>query len=340
MKNDKALIEPFNSLYKLFASVQLTVVLLLALALTSIIGTLIPQNQSPQEYLRAFGQFRYTLFSVLDLFDMYHAWWFQLLLILLTANIIVCSLDRLPRFWRTVMVKKAPLRRSRFKRAGARATVATGGEPEKVVQWVAQSVAKGFGRPRRETDGEIVSFYVDKWRWSRLGVYVVHFSIVLLLIGGLVGSLFGFDGFVNIAEGETVDMIRLRSGNQGLKLPFKIRCDDFNVRFYPTGEPEEFRSALTLLDADDQVLTRKEIIVNDPLRYQGISLYQSNYGELPPQGVDHSLLDTIVFTLNMTSTASGISYPKKAKVHETVELPEKLGTFTLEDYLPLSLIHI
>ena len=81
-----------NPIWKFFVSVKLTVFLLLALAATSIIGTVIPQNADPDIYFHKFGPFLFRLFQVLDIFDMYQAWWFQVLLFLLIANIVVCSI--------------------------------------------------------------------------------------------------------------------------------------------------------------------------------------------------------------------------------------------------------
>ncbi|MBW2621009.1 MAG: cytochrome c biogenesis protein ResB, partial [Deltaproteobacteria bacterium] len=68
---------------------KLTVILLLSLAVTSIVGTIIPQNENPAAYFRAYGEFVYKLFDLLGIFDMYHSWWFQFLLLLLTINIVV-----------------------------------------------------------------------------------------------------------------------------------------------------------------------------------------------------------------------------------------------------------
>ena len=92
MTNQVIAADPFSKIWDFFSSVKLTIVLLLSLAATSIIGTLIPQNENPAAYLKAFGGYLFRLFDILDLFDMYHSWWFQLLLILLTINIIVCSI--------------------------------------------------------------------------------------------------------------------------------------------------------------------------------------------------------------------------------------------------------
>ena len=334
MKQDGALPEPFYSILKFFASVQLTVFVLLILATTSIIGTLIPQNKDPHEYLHAFGEFKYRLFAVLDLYDMYHSWWFQLLLVVLALNILICSLERLPGLWRMIFAKSPNPRRNRFRQTAAKAEFTTPEPLEAVSQKINRVVGRSFGTLRKEKNDPGVEFYGEKWRWNRLGVYVVHFSVILLLTGGLLGSLAGFDGFVNIAEGDTVDTIRLQGGDQMAKLPFQVRCDDFDVSFYNTGEPKEFLSTLTLLTPENEVILTRDIIVNDPLRYKGISFYQASYGKLDSAPVAGEKLARVEFTLNFQSSDSGMGYVRKLKLNDTAELPEKLGSFTLLRFLP------
>ncbi len=109
-------------------------------------------------------------------------------------------------------------------------------------------VKRHFRHHHIETTDTGYAIYGEKGRWSRFGVYTVHLSVILLLVGGLIGSIFGFDGWVNIPEGESVSQIRLRSQERVLQLDFEIRCDDFDVSFYETGAPKEFRSSLTILE--------------------------------------------------------------------------------------------
>ncbi|MGD9325065.1 MAG: cytochrome c biogenesis protein ResB, partial [Desulfobacterales bacterium] len=108
--------DPFRKIWDLFSSVKLTVVLLLALALTSIIGTLIPQNESPQAYVKAFGTFLYRFFDILGFFDLYHSWWFQALMLLLALNVLVCSIDRLSVTWRIIFPERPKFDLARFRR--------------------------------------------------------------------------------------------------------------------------------------------------------------------------------------------------------------------------------
>ena len=248
MKNKEISNDPLNRIWKFFTSVKLTIVLLLTLAATSIIGTLIPQNESPARYVQAFGEPLYRLFDILDLFDMYHSWWFQLLVLLLTLNVVICSLDRLSATWKIVFVKNPRFNLTRFRGLKNKVQLNHPQTADTVINTIEPILARSFGYLRQEKTDNGFVFFAEKWRWTRLGVYVVHTSVVLLLIGSLIGSLFGFEGYVNIAEGEVAGTIQLRNTNRPIPLGFEIRCDDFNVSFYNTGMPKEFRSSLTILE--------------------------------------------------------------------------------------------
>jgi cytochrome c biogenesis protein len=311
----------FDKLWNLFASVKLTVVLLLSLAVTSVIGTLIPQNQDPVAYLEAFGPVLYRFFKILGFFDLYHSWWFQLLLLLLTVNVLVCSIERLSAGRKILFVRRPNFRLNRFRNLRQRLSFPMDAPPEKIRDAFQEKIRRRFSYTRSEqTPGGYVIF-AEKGRWSRFGVYTVHLSVIILLVGGLIGSIFGFDGFVTIPEGAMTNQIRLRSNNQVQPLDFSIRCDDFDVSFYENGAPKEYRSSLTIIEGGEPVL-KKDIIVNDPLRYRGISIFQSSYGTMPSDEV----------VLAFASKATGMVYLQKMAVGESYEIPENLGTFTLTEY--------
>lgn len=320
-----------DAVSQFFATTRLTVILLLTLAATSIIGTLIPQNESPTVYFQAYGEFWYRLFSVFDLFDMYHSWWFQLLLLLLTLNIVVCSIDRLSSQWKIVFAKNPKFKASRFRRLPHNYEFVSDHSPQALEQLFQPLLSRRFQLTTVEPSGRGMSIFAEKWRWTRLGVYFVHCSVILLLIGGLIGSIFGFEGFVTIPEGETVNSIRLRNTSRVRPLPFAIRCDDFDVSFYPTGAPREFRSALSILEGGD-VTFKKEIIVNDPLRYKGISIYQSSYGKMTPEAPAAMENPPEEITLKFTSQEDQTAIEKTVRLGQEVELPRGQGRFVLKEY--------
>jgi cytochrome c biogenesis protein len=322
MGNQVISADPLSKIWNFFTSVKLTIVLLLSLAVTSIIGTLIPQNEDPQAYVKAFGGALFQLFNLLDLFDMYRSWWFQLLIVLLTVNIIVCSIDRMSSNRRILFVRKPSFKLPRFRNLKHRQEFTVPGTPRQVKGVYLKFISRRFRHSQVDAAENGFVIFGEKGRWTRFGVYTVHLSVVLLLIGGLIGSKFGFDGFVNIAEGESAGQIRLRNKPQMVQLPFTVRCDDFDVSFYDTGAPKEFRSTLTILEQGRTVLT-KDIIVNDPLRYKGISFYQSSYGNIPSNEV----------VLSFTNVKTGKAYTNKATMNQPLQLPEEKGTFELKRFL-------
>jgi len=319
MTNQVIAAEPFSKIWDFFSSVKLTIVLLLSLAATSIIGTLIPQNEDPAAYFKAFGGFFYRLFNVLDVFDMYHSWWFQLLLILLVLNIVICSIDRMSANRRILFVKNPSFKLPRFRNIKHKEKFENNRSPEQLKEIYQKLVTRHFRKSHIETTEHGFAIYGEKGHWTRFGVYTVHFSVVLLLVGGLIGSIFGFDGFVNIPEGESAQRVQIRNSAEAFDLGFEIRCEDFDVSFYDTGAPKEFRSSLTILEQGRPML-KKDIIVNDPLRYKGINIYQSSYGTLPSTDV----------VLSFTSSSTGKVYTQKTGIGQPVVIPEKLGTFVMK----------
>ncbi|NNL74932.1 MAG: hypothetical protein HKO68_01200, partial [Desulfobacterales bacterium] len=190
-------------------------------------------------------------------------------------------------------------------------------------------ISRKFHHSRVEETDSGYAIFGERGRWTRIGVYIVHLSVICMLVGGVIGSRFGFEGFVNLAPGDAAQQIQLRNRNQTMQLDFAIRCDDFKVSFYPNGAPEEFRSSLSIIEKG-KVVKSQDIIVNDPLHHQGISIFQASYGTLPAQQQDIVIPDE--FTLVFTSKATGMIYQKKAAVGQTIKIPEGLGKFVVDEF--------
>jgi len=269
-----------ESLWEFFCSLKLSIVLLIGLALTSIIGTVVPQGNIPPEYLQTISEAKFKLYQSLSFFDMYHSWWFMLLLYLLTVNLVACSIKRLPRVWKMVsepqLIMDEGLEKSLSNTYEFKVSGDAGAQKEKLKNFLKSTL----GEPVvTEKDG-VCHLFVQKNPWCRLGVYVVHLSIIVIFIGALLGSFFGYKAFVNIPEGETIDTVYTQK-EKPIKLGFGLRCESFSVSYYNTGAPKEFKSVLTVLENGQPVpgLTNRPTIVNDPLSYKGITFYQSSYGQ-------------------------------------------------------------
>jgi len=275
--------------YDLFRSLKLTIFLLILLAILSIIGTLIAQNANPSEYIQRYGIGLYEVLKFFNLFDMYRSWWFRAILVFLMINLVTCSLNRFPGVWRQIshqpstegledsMLKALPYVEK------VRAPSQAGAKLEEDIR---SHLKKWFRNTRRMETKSGVTLYSEKGRFSRLGVYITHSSLIIILIGGILGSFFGFRGHVQILEGEAVNQVYERKEDREIPRPinFSVRCDDFNITYYDLpGRKEkhvkEYTSLITILDNGKEVL-KQSVRVNHPLHYKGLAFYQSNYGAI------------------------------------------------------------
>ncbi len=269
-----------QSLWDFFCSLKLTMFLFITLAVISIIGTIIPQGSPSPEYLQAITQNKLKLYQSLGFFDLYHSWWFMLLLALLSVNLVACSMKRFPQIWKTITRPVTVMNDGLEKTLTNLTVIKASGNAAELRDGVMRVLKTEFAEPLRTEVNGVYHLFAQKAPWCRLAVYFVHLSVVIIFIGAIIGSLFGYKGFVNIMEGEGVSKVMSRSEKE-IDLGFTVRCEKFSVSYYDTGAPKEFKSILTVLDNGQPVpgYNRVSVIVNDPLTYKGITFYQSSYGK-------------------------------------------------------------
>jgi cytochrome c biogenesis protein len=274
-------------LFDLFRSLKLTIFLLILLAILSIIGTVITQNATSEEYIQRYGVSLYEVLDFFGLFDMYHSWWFSTILLILVVNLVACSLHRFPGVWKQFFRKSGAgaLEDSMVKILPYVEKVSTKPTKTNLEKGIQSQLKKGFKHQERIETESAITLYSEKGKFSRLGVYIAHLSLIIILIGGLIGSLFGFKGFINILEGETIDHIGVRVKDKVVEkpIPFSVRCDDFKVAFYDLPGKQryvkEYTSILTVLENGKEIL-KSTVQVNHPLHYKGLTFYQSSYGAI------------------------------------------------------------
>ena len=323
MASNKSII---GSILDIFQSLKLTISLFVILSVTSIIGTVIPQNASPAEYLKFYKESTYKILEGLGFLDMYHTWWFIALLILLCLNLLACSLKNFPRTWKAItrinpVLEDNQVRTLPFVESARMKSSLDNGRDS-----VSQALKKNFRSPKETVIDGTHHFFAEKAKYSRLGVYVTHVSIFLILGGGLIGVLFGFRGHVTIFEGNTIEKVMVSKKTATYELGFEVRCDDFEVTFYPSGAPQDYKSILTVVEDGKEVLT-KTIEVNHPLHYKGIVFYQSSYGTVYDQGGEMTLL-----AKKKDSTDAGKEY--RVEVGKSFTLPDGGPQVTVNRVVP------
>ncbi len=310
----------FDRTWKFFTSLRLAIPILIIVASTSIIGTVIEQNQSIEVYRKFYSDSTIRLLSKLGFFDMYHSWWFLLLLVLFIINLTCCTIDRIPNVMRIIRNPKRQLDETLERSLSLSHRWKVKGDIDSVRTKYLQKLEKAFSKPVNTSESETEHLYAERGPYSRFGVYITHVSILVILVGTIIGNVWGFKGFVNIVEGSQVTSVPSRGGKGRVDLGFAVRCNKFWIETYPNGQPKEYFSDLTILDGEKEIMSER-IEVNSPLRYKGIWFYQASYG---PAGASNITVDV------MKSDGSVLS--RVALKPDRGTIVKGMGTITALDY--------
>ncbi len=261
----------FQSLQGFIASIKFSIILLTCIALGSIIGTIIKQGVGPDEYLSLYSERTYRIISMLGLNDVYHSPWFIALLFLFAINLTLCTVRRfMPAFKGS---KKASVpEESAMMDMSMSFRASTSIDDAHLF-----SILKGYRISYSGVEGKVF----QKGVLSKYGVLLIHTSIMLILIGGFVGLVAGFKGFMVLHKGDTKNTITI-GGEKPYEKPlgFSIKCKEFQVSFYPNGAPKDYVSTVEVIE-NGKIIFEKQIRVNEPLSYKGVHIYQASYGSAP-----------------------------------------------------------
>ncbi|MDP2350942.1 MAG: cytochrome c biogenesis protein ResB, partial [Chloroflexota bacterium] len=211
-----------------------------------------------------------NVLDTLQIFQIFNSLYFRILVAALTISLIACSVHRIPGIWRTATKPRIDVGPQFFEHAPQREAIVvrrTAAETQAIVEGVLRA-----RRYRTQVMGdETVSLYGDRFRWIPIAGLVGHLSLVVILAGGIVGTMFGFrDSGFTIAEGQT----RAVAAEPGLS----IELLDFTDRYDTvTGSPIDYASQIVVFK-DGAEIDRHTVRVNDPYRYGATSIYQAFFG--------------------------------------------------------------
>lgn len=320
-----------HRVWQTLSSIKTGVVLIILVVIFSAAGTVILQRPmtDPEDMQRAYSPAMLRVLDATGLTDVFHARWFVALLILVSLCIIAASVERFPNAWRFyARPYKSP--DENFRRAlPTQAQIAIRDE-EHGLDAAERALERLHLKPERIVRTNSFSLFSERHRISEMAVYVVHASLLLIFIGGIVDALYGWRGFLVLSPGIQSRQIEMRTGVER-KIPFAIRCDATGEETYTDGTPKRWWSKLTVLDAGREI-EHKEIAVNDPLVYRGLRFYQATWGRT-------GKLDQITFDVTPTNAISG--KPQELTMHlndtasldadTTAELVEFIPDYVVED---------
>ena len=292
---------------------NLAITLLVALALASVIGTILKQNEPYQNYIVKFGPFWHDIFEHLGLYDIYSSGWFILILAFLVTTTSICLYRNGPRVIASVRQYREDMQEAQLLNLADHNRLHTRLTPaETVTELTACCKRLGF-RTRIKQRDHSVTLAAMKGAPNRYGYLFTHCAVVIICIGGFldsnaplkIRSLSGqlqaetrdlpinqipeksklpvgntsFRASVSIPEGRAVSaaFVNLGAGYLVQPLPFVILLEDFRVEHYPGGQPKSFESDLVIQQGEQRIA--RTIAVNHPLKFQGYTIYQASFGD-------------------------------------------------------------
>ncbi|WP_136417848.1 cytochrome c biogenesis protein ResB [Herbaspirillum sp. ST 5-3] len=300
---------------ELTSSMRFAISLLTLIAIASVIGTVLKQNEPMPNYVNQFGPFWFEVFNKLGLYAVYSAWWFLLIMSFLVLSTSLCIIRNAPkmlkdmRSWRE-NVREQSLRNFHHKAEWTSALPLTA-----LAHQLAQRIAaSGYKVKLVEKDaGRLIA--AKRGAANKWGYIFAHSAIVIICIGGLLDSDLPirfqewfngktpfagsgaisaipaqhrldignptFRGNTFIPEGATSNTAILPRQNGVLvqELPFSIQLKKFIIEHYSTGMPKLFASEVVVRDDETGKTFNATIKVNQPLVYKGVAIYQASFDD-------------------------------------------------------------
>jgi cytochrome c biogenesis protein len=317
--------------YKTLSNLRTGIVLLILTGVAAALGTFILQRPAtdPDKLAQAYSPAMLRVLDRLMLTDVFHAWWFTALLTLVSLSIIFVSVDRFPNSWRFYA---RPYRKtdSHF-RSAVRSRVELPIANAEQGLGAAERAMKKLGWPvERIADPNEPALYSERHRFSVMAVYVIHASLLLIFLGGIIDGIWGYKGFISLERGQQSNVVHLGDmGNKEAKtLPFSLKCYSAGEETYPDGSPKRWWSKLAVIQ-DGQVVKTQEIAVNDPLTYKGVRFYQASFGQTGR--LDGLKVQTIPEGATGTEVTLQMNQPFDLDANTTVTLAEYIPDFFIRD---------
>ncbi len=254
------------------SSLKIAILLLLLIAISCAAGTLIPQQESDLFYYDNFnenpflGMINGNILLFFGFNHVYTSFWFLFLLIWLGLALAVCS------FKRQLPILKSALKWIDYKsprqiaKLSIAQTIVTNNYSESLEKIKINLKKQGWNV--KETNGRIAA---RQGVIGRLGPILIHLGMILLMIGATYGSLNGKTIEKFLAPGRSIDLL-----NNNEEKGLTIELQKFQIERDPQGRAEQYRSIVNIVEPNGSNQS-KEISVNYPLRYKGLTLYQADW---------------------------------------------------------------
>jgi cytochrome c biogenesis protein len=281
----------FSRFLKTLCSVRFGIILLIALGLLCFLGMIIMQQNVDgfEAYYGALTPAQKLVYGSLGLFDVYHSWYFNAILLVLSFNIVLSSIDRFPKTWTFISKPKLDASARWLKGQASRAEFETNSESRAALaDEIAEKAKKaGWRKTVISEKGGKTFVFAQSGVWNRLGAYAVHVGLLTIFLGGFMTGQLGNTGQMALQPGQTSNEIyefvsTLDQLNQVTKrVPFEVICTDIQQKLI---KDEGSLSASNTIDwltriqiRDETGVTEATVQMNRPFDYRGYRFFQASF---------------------------------------------------------------
>ncbi len=302
---------PFlNRVLDFLSSVRFGIVQLCILVVLSMTGMIIIQENVNgfDAYFAALTPAEKIVYGKLGLFDIYHSWYFNFLLLLLSLNIVLASIDRFPSAWSYISSPKLGATRNWLLNQKRNSILKITGNDEKAVAEKIGQVFNANGFKPQITESKSKFYLTDEegkkdfsktgtksniivfgenGKWNRLGAYIVHVALLTLFLGHFVALQSGFDADVRMMPGQVTNEIQMIEFNLDkqerykVALPFTITCTDIEQDLIDPKGSINIQNTIDwhtriIIDDPQYGKTDADVSLNRPFSYRGYRFFQAS----------------------------------------------------------------
>lgn len=286
----KGAFAPVAWLLNLLSSVRFGVTLLILLVIASMIGMLIMQQNVDgfDKYFAALTPSQKLLYGSLGFFDIYHSWYFNALLLVLSLNIILASIERAPKTWKIVSRRKLDAGRRWLEGQQQHAEIIADDETAGAVAGRVSARMRSVGlKPTVTEKNGRVYVFGERGAWNRLGYLAVHVALLTIFTGGFLTAQFGRDGQMPLMPGSSSNEMSNLSFNLDqittvpIELPFTVICTDIQQKLIRKDGSILANNTidwLTRIRIKDEYGEREGLVhLNEPYDYRGYRFFQASF---------------------------------------------------------------
>lgn len=286
----------------LLSSVPFGIVLLVLLLTACMLGMLIQQQELDTfaNYYANLSPAEKLVYGRLGFFNIYHVWYFNLLLLLLSLNIILSSIDYFPRAWNTIRRKKltASPTFAQSQRVRVEPVEMAGVARAELAERARQAARALRYKVTVTEEANRTTVYAEKGAWNRLGAYFIHAALLTIFAGGFLSATRGHQGGMWLSPGAVEDKLMTNTfdvnnatneyavGQRALQLPFVVECLDIEqklidkTKYIDGSNTLDWLTRIRIKDRETGQTQDALVHLNKPYDYRGYRLFQASFRDV------------------------------------------------------------